>query len=69
MDEDGYDVELIEELFLNAKRKPVRISKEKMISGVGGVAASNVNQFSRIETDEDENSDSSIQENVTYQAL
>lgn len=74
LDEDGYDYDLIDEFFLNPKRKPVRIGKEHkavtMATSNAAGGATNVNQFSRIETEEDENdSDSSITENATYQAL
>lgn len=73
LEEDGYDFDTIDEFFLNPKRKAVRIGKENKAvtmgtSNAGG--ATNVNQFSRIDTEEDENeSDSSITENATYQAL
>ena len=59
---------MVEEFFLSSKRKAIRISKDKTASNLVGV---NLNNFSRIDTDYDEgtDSDSSIQENVTYQAL
>ena len=70
LDEEGYDMELIEDLFTSLKRKPIRIGGHKPCKQGDGAVGSNVNQFSRIETEEDENdSDSSIQENITYQAL
>lgn len=70
IDEDGFDYFLVEEFFLSSKRKALRISKDKTaVSNL--VVAGNMNNFSRIDTDYDESneSDSSIQENVTYQAL
>jgi hypothetical protein len=49
---------LIDELFLNPKRKVVKVSKDR--SGTLALAAPEVN-FSRIDTDDDGNdSDSSI---------
>lgn len=66
IDDDGYNLDLIDQLFLNPKRKPIKVSKERQSMNAGG---GDVN-FSRIETDEDGNeSDSSITQNVTYQAL
>ena len=62
IDDDGYNLDLIDEFFLNSKRKPIKVSKERsMNAGAGDV------NFSRIETDDDGNdSDSSITQNVTY---
>ena len=57
IDDDGYNLDLIDQLFLNSKRKPIKVSKERQSMNAGG---GEVN-FSRIETDEDGNgSDSSI---------
>lgn len=74
LEEDGFDFETIEEFFLNPKRKPVRIAKEASkhnnLMPASTSAAQNVNQLSRIEMEDDDNdSDSSITENLTYQAL
>lgn len=54
---------MVEELFLNPRRKTIRVGRDK-----GGLPGHG--QFSRIETEEEEDdSGSSIQENVTYVAL
>lgn len=57
LDEDGFDADVIEELFLNPRRKPVRISKDRGAAHISPIGS------------EDGDSDSSIQENETYQAL
>ena len=63
IDDDSYNLDMIDELFLNPKRKPIKISKERSSLNAGG---GDVN-FSRIDTDQDgEDSDSSITQNVTY---
>ena len=43
IDDDSYNLNMIDELFLNPKRKPIKVSKERSIGGA------DVN-FSRIET-------------------
>jgi hypothetical protein len=63
IEEDGYNFNLIDELFLNPKRKTIRIYKERQgtIATTANQAAAEVNDFSRIDTEEDlDSSDSSI---------
>lgn len=72
IEDDYFNFELIEELFLNPKRQPVKVAKEGTVRNQLNPTnvAQEVNNFSRIDTDNDGNdSDSSIQQNVTYQAL
>ena len=57
LEEDSFDVDMIDELFLNPRRKPVRISKDRGAAHISPIGS------------EDGDSDSSIQENETYQAL
>ncbi len=55
IDDDSHNLNLIDELFLNPKRKPIKVCKERSINGGADV------NFSRIDTDQDGNdSDSSI---------
>jgi hypothetical protein len=68
IDDDGFHFEMIDELFINPKRKVIKVSKDRSAVGSSnmGGPGGEVN-FSRIETDEDGNeSDTSIQQNVTY---
>ena len=62
IDDDGYNLDLIDQLFLNPKRNPIKVSKMRQSINAGG---GDVN-FIRIETDEDgDESNSSITQNVT----
>ena len=72
IEDDSYHFELIDEFFVNPSRKPVKIAKEGIIKNnvITPVRCEDVGNFSRIDTDDDGNdSDSSIQQNLTYQAL
>jgi len=62
IEDDSYNFELIDELFLNSKRKTIKIAKEGILRNQlnDPNVANEVNNFSRINTDEGDESDSSI---------
>ncbi len=63
IDDDSYSFELIDEFFVNPARKPVKIAKEGIIKNnvITPVRGEDVGNFSRIDTDDGNDSDSSIQ--------
>jgi hypothetical protein len=62
IEDDSYNFEIIEEFFLNPSRKPIKIAKEGTIKNqvAGGPRGEEVNNFSRIDTEDSNSSDSSI---------